>query len=65
MTTSRRLAITPVREHHGGSRAELEAEVAAEGDPEIGYYHSNGAKAFNVGTKDFTWIFAGDLIWHF
>jgi len=40
MTTSRRLAITPVREHHGGSRAELEAEVAAEGDPEIGYYHS-------------------------
>jgi len=40
MTTSRRLAITPVREHHGGSRAELEAELAAEGDPEIGYYHS-------------------------
>jgi hypothetical protein len=33
--------------------------------PEIGYYHSNGAKAFNVGTKDFTWIGAGDLIWHF
>jgi pyruvate formate lyase activating enzyme len=40
MTTSKRLAITPVREHHGGSRADLEAELAAEGDPEIGYYHS-------------------------
>ncbi len=34
------LSITPVREHHGGSRAELEAELAQEGDPEIGYYHS-------------------------
>jgi pyruvate formate lyase activating enzyme len=40
MTTSKRLAITPVREHHGGSRADLEAELTAEGDPEIGYYHS-------------------------
>jgi pyruvate formate lyase activating enzyme len=40
MTISNRLAITPVREHHGGSRADLEAELAAEGDPEIGYYHS-------------------------
>ena len=40
MTIPRRLAITPVREHHGGSRADLEAELAAEGDPEIGYYHS-------------------------
>lgn len=36
----RRLSITPVREHQGGSRAELEAELADEGDPEIGYYHS-------------------------
>jgi len=36
----RRLSITPVREHHGGSRADLEAELADEGDPEIGYYHS-------------------------
>ncbi len=34
------LSITPVREYHGGSRAELEAELADEGDPEIGYYHS-------------------------
>jgi pyruvate formate lyase activating enzyme len=32
--------LTPVRQHHGGSRAELEAELAEEGDPEIGYYHS-------------------------
>jgi pyruvate formate lyase activating enzyme len=40
MTISKRLAITPVREHHGGSRADLEAELAVEGDPEIGYYHS-------------------------
>lgn len=40
MTVSRRLAITPVREHHGGSQADLKAELAAEGDPEIGYYHS-------------------------
>jgi pyruvate formate lyase activating enzyme len=40
MTIPNRLAITPVREHHGGSRADLEAELSAEGDPEIGYYHS-------------------------
>jgi len=40
MALPTRLAITPVREHHGGSRADLEAELAAEGDPEIGYYHS-------------------------
>jgi pyruvate formate lyase activating enzyme len=40
MTVSGRLAITPVREHHGGSRADLEAELAAEGDPQLGYYHS-------------------------
>jgi pyruvate formate lyase activating enzyme len=36
----RKLSITPVREHHGGSRAQLEAELAEEGDPEIGYVHS-------------------------
>ena len=29
-----------MREHHGGSRRLLEAELAEEGDPEIGYYHS-------------------------
>jgi pyruvate formate lyase activating enzyme len=40
MGTVQRLSIIPVREHHGGSRAELEAELAQEGDPEIGYYHS-------------------------
>lgn len=40
MRTVQRLSITPVREHHGGSRAELEAELSQEGDPEIGYYHS-------------------------
>jgi pyruvate formate lyase activating enzyme len=34
------LTITPVRAHHGGSRADLEAELQEEGDPEIGYYHS-------------------------
>jgi hypothetical protein len=33
--------------------------------PEIGYYHSDGANAFNNGTKNFTLIGAGDLIWHF
>jgi hypothetical protein len=33
--------------------------------PEIGYYQSNGAKAFNGGTKDYTAILASDLIWHF
>jgi len=36
----RRLSLTPVREHHGGSGGELAAELAQEGDPEIGYYHS-------------------------
>ena len=41
MTNSpRTLDLRPVREHHGGSRADLEAELAPEGDPEIGYYHS-------------------------
>ena len=40
MEPVRRLSITPVREHHGGSRAELEAELHEEGDPEIGYIHS-------------------------
>jgi len=34
------LPLSPVRQFHGGSRAELEAELAEEGDPEIGYYHS-------------------------
>jgi len=34
------LELRPVRAHHNGSRAELEAELAHEGDPEIGYYHS-------------------------
>jgi hypothetical protein len=39
--------------------------------PEVGYYHSNGAKAFNggaanpSGARNYTWIAAGDLIWHF
>ena len=36
-----------------------------EARPEIGYYHSNGANAFNGGTKNYTLIGAGDLIWHF
>lgn len=40
MGPGRRLSITPVREHHGGSRADLEAELRQEGDPEIGFYHS-------------------------
>ncbi|MGD0107326.1 MAG: outer membrane beta-barrel protein [Rhodopila sp.] len=33
--------------------------------PEIGYYQSNGAKAFNVGTKNYTLIGASDIILHF
>jgi hypothetical protein len=33
--------------------------------PEIGYYQSNGAKAFNVGTKNYTLIGASDVIMHF
>ena len=40
LDTVPRLTLAPVREHHGGSRADLEAELAEEGDPEIGYYHS-------------------------
>lgn len=40
MDPVRRLALTPVREHHGGSRDELEAELREEGDPKIGYIHS-------------------------
>ncbi len=40
MRTVQHLSLTPVREHHGGSRAELEAELTQEGDPEIGYFHS-------------------------
>jgi len=34
------LDVRPVREHHGESRAQLEAELADEGDLQIGYYHS-------------------------
>jgi hypothetical protein len=33
--------------------------------PEIGYYQSNGAKAFNGGTKNYTLLGASDIIWHF
>jgi hypothetical protein len=33
--------------------------------PEIGYYQSNGAKAFNAGTRNYTLIAASDLIFHF
>ncbi len=33
--------------------------------PEIGYYHSNGGKAFNVGTRNYTVVGAADLIVHF
>ena len=33
--------------------------------PEVGYYHSNGGNAFNVGTSNHTWIAAGDVIVHF
>ncbi|MEA2730870.1 MAG: hypothetical protein QOF70_5345 [Acetobacteraceae bacterium] len=33
--------------------------------PEIGYYQSNGAKAFNAGTRNYTLIGASDLIFHF
>ena len=33
--------------------------------PEFGYYHSNGANAFNNGTRNYTVFGASDLIWHF
>jgi hypothetical protein len=33
--------------------------------PEIGYYRSNGANAFNGGTKNYTFIGAADMIFHF
>ncbi len=39
--------------------------------PEIGYYHSNGANAFNGGAanpggnRNWTLLGAGDVIWHF
>jgi hypothetical protein len=33
--------------------------------PEIGYYHSNGGKAFDGGTRNYTLIGAGDIIIHF
>ena len=36
-----------------------------EARPEVGYYHSNGANAFNGGTKNYTFLGAGDLIVHF
>ena len=36
-----------------------------EARPEVGYYRSNGANAFNGGTKNYTIIGAGDLIVHF
>jgi hypothetical protein len=33
--------------------------------PEIGYWHSNGANTFNGGTKNWTFLAAGDTIFHF
>jgi hypothetical protein len=33
--------------------------------PEIGYYRSHGNNAFNGGTRNYTYLFASDLIWHF
>ncbi len=33
--------------------------------PEIGYYHSDGANAFNAGSKNYTLLAASDLIFHF
>ncbi len=33
--------------------------------PEVGYYRSAGAKAFNAQTADYTWLGAGDVIFHF
>lgn len=33
--------------------------------PEVGYYRSNGANAFNGGTRNQTWLVASDLILHF
>jgi hypothetical protein len=33
--------------------------------PEIGYYRSNGANAFNGGNRNYTFLGAGDLIFHF
>ena len=33
--------------------------------PEIGYYRSNGANAFSIGTKNYTVIAASDIIGHF
>jgi hypothetical protein len=33
--------------------------------PEIGFYHSDGANAFNGGTRNYTVIGAADLICHF
>jgi len=33
--------------------------------PEVGYYHSDGANAFNGGSKNYTLLLASDLIFHF
>jgi hypothetical protein len=33
--------------------------------PEVGYYHSNGANAFNGGSKNYTLIGDSDVIFHF
>ena len=33
--------------------------------PEIGYYHSDGANAFNGGTKNYVLLGAADMIFHF
>ena len=40
MGTPQRLALIPVRELHGGSRADMEAEQSSRSEPGIGYYHS-------------------------
>jgi hypothetical protein len=33
--------------------------------PEVGYYRSHGNNAFNGGTRNYTYLVASDLIWHF
>jgi hypothetical protein len=33
--------------------------------PEVGYYHSQGANAFNNGTQNHVFLAAGDVIFHF
>ena len=54
---TRYIDITPGWQHWIGPQVEIR--------PEVGYYRSLDAAAFDNGTAKSLWFFGGDVIWHF